>query len=779
VNGARVMNASWGSDEYSQALLDAIRVGDGSGSLFVAAAGNSFSNADTFPHYPSSYDVPNLISVAATDNRDQRAWFSNYGSRSVDLGAPGVGIYSTWPGAAYESLDGTSMAAPHVSGVAALVEAAFPGATAVGTKALLLRSVDLLPSLTGRTTTGGRLNANSAVRCTFNPELVVAAPQGAVDAYVGETVQLAVLAAACGDPAGVTVTASAGGLPIALSARGDGLFTGGYTLTAVGAVSIEVSASAGSTTDTKTISVAVSPSYTITPDGTPVTVTTTMAGQNARLTFSGNAGQRVTLKLSAGTIGQEKVSLLAPDGSTVFSSTYGNSGFVDVRTLAAAGSYALLVDPIGANTGSLTLALYDVPPDLAATISPGGPPANVSTTVPGQNARLVFTGNAGQRISLALSAGTVGQEKVTLLAPDGSTVFSSTFGNSGFVDVRTLASAGSYALLVDPIAANTGSLTLALYDVPPDFSSTISAGGPPVTMTTTVPGQNGRLTFSGNAGQRVSLKLSSGTMAQEKVSLLAPDGSTVFSSTFANTGFVDVRTLATSGGYTVVVDPAAANTGSLTVNLYDVPPDVAGTISAGGAAFTITTTASGQNATAVFSGNSGQRISLALSAGTMGQEKVSLLAPDGSTVFSSTFGNSGFVDVRTLAAAGSYALVVDPIGANAGSLTLSLYDVPPDTSSTISVGGAPATVRTTVPGQNALLTFSGNAGQALSLKLSGVTMSSTRVSILNPDTSTLVAPRTFGTAGGTVTVTLPTAGTYTIVVDPQVSATGSVTLTLT
>ena len=196
-------------------------------------------------------------------------------------------------------------------------------------------------------------------------------------------------------------------------------------------------------------------------------------------------------------------------------------------------------------------------------------------------------------------------------------------------------------------------------------------------VTTTVPGQNARLTFSGNAGQRVSLKLSAGTMAQEKVSLLAPDGSTVFSSTFGNTGFVDVRTLATSGGYMLVVDPAAANTGSLTLNLYDLPPDVAGTISAGGAAFTVTTTAPGQNATVVFSGNSGQRISLALSAGTMGQEKVFLLAPDGSTVFSSTFGNSGFVDVRTLAAAGSYALVVDPIGANTGSLTLALYDVPP------------------------------------------------------------------------------------------------------
>src|SRR5919204_2591314 len=124
--GADVMNNSWGGDDYSQALADAIAVADAHNSLYVAAAGNDGTDNDTVPTYPASYDLPNVVTVAATDNRDGLAWFSNIGKRSVDLGAPGVNIYSTYPGNQYQYLSGTSMAAPHVSGAAALVKAAFP-----------------------------------------------------------------------------------------------------------------------------------------------------------------------------------------------------------------------------------------------------------------------------------------------------------------------------------------------------------------------------------------------------------------------------------------------------------------------------------------------------------------------------------------------------------------------------------------------------------------------------------------------------------------------------
>src|SRR5207249_2841963 len=132
------------------------------------------------------------------------------------------------------------------------------------------------------------------------------------------------------------------------------------------------------------------------------------------------------------------------------------------------GGYAIVVDPSGAAVGSLTLTLYDVPADPAYTISPGRAPAPVTTRVPGQNARLAFTGSGGERVSLALSAGSMGLAKVSLLAPDGSTLVSGTYGIRSFPARRSSDLSGGYAIVVDPSGAAVGSLTLTLYDVPAD-----------------------------------------------------------------------------------------------------------------------------------------------------------------------------------------------------------------------------------------------------------------------------------------------------------------------
>ena len=96
--GVPIMNNSWGGGDFSQALEDAIEQTDASGELFVAAAGNDFTNTDAEPFWPSSYDTPNIISVGASDQFDRKAWFSNYGVRTVDLSAPGTNVYSTWKG---------------------------------------------------------------------------------------------------------------------------------------------------------------------------------------------------------------------------------------------------------------------------------------------------------------------------------------------------------------------------------------------------------------------------------------------------------------------------------------------------------------------------------------------------------------------------------------------------------------------------------------------------------------------------------------------------------
>ena len=179
-----VSNNSWGGGGYSQALYDAINTARAAGHVFVAAAGNGGSdgvgdNNDASASYPASYNLDNIISVAATDSRDALASFSNYGATSVDVAAPGVGILSTVPGG-YSYFSGTSMATPHVTGVVALVQAAKPGLTYGATIAQVLGNVDPLSGLAGKVVTGGRLNAYRALTAvpvdTSAPRVVSATP---------------------------------------------------------------------------------------------------------------------------------------------------------------------------------------------------------------------------------------------------------------------------------------------------------------------------------------------------------------------------------------------------------------------------------------------------------------------------------------------------------------------------------------------------------------------------------------------------------------------------
>jgi subtilisin family serine protease len=157
--GANLTSNSWGGGSFSQALKNAIDSSGAHGMLFVAAAGNDQENNDIYPHYPCSYDLDNIISVAATDHNDNLAYFSNWGLVSVDLGAPGVDIYSSLPGNSYGYGSGTSMACPHVSGACALVWSEYPGLTHLQVKNRILNFADPMPSLAGKCVSGGRLNA--------------------------------------------------------------------------------------------------------------------------------------------------------------------------------------------------------------------------------------------------------------------------------------------------------------------------------------------------------------------------------------------------------------------------------------------------------------------------------------------------------------------------------------------------------------------------------------------------------------------------------------------
>lgn len=213
--GAKLSNNSWGGGGYSEALRDAIANADAAGILFIAAAGNYAANNDITPFYPASYDLPNIISVAATECSDYLASFSHWGPTTVDLGAPGVGIMSTLPGGGYSGPDwcGTSMATPHVSGAAALVWGTNPSLTHYCVKAQLLSTVDQVPGLEGKVVSGGRLNLNNALLCDATSFHLLPAPgpgftPGAWNTVVGQPSVITAYVTDCCPAEGAAVTAA-------------------------------------------------------------------------------------------------------------------------------------------------------------------------------------------------------------------------------------------------------------------------------------------------------------------------------------------------------------------------------------------------------------------------------------------------------------------------------------------------------------------------------------------------------------------------------------------
>ncbi|MGZ3537902.1 MAG: S8 family serine peptidase [Thermodesulfobacteriota bacterium] len=247
-------NNSWGGGGYSQALYDAIDAQRKSDILFIAAAGNDNADNDQYDFYPAGYSLPNLLAVAATDPSDLKAWFSNYGRRTVHVGTPGLDIVSLRatgtdmygdgnhfipPGnssAQYYKASGTSMATPHVTGLAALIKSQNPSRSWIEIKNLILSGAeDETPFYGG--TIAGRINAYNSLTCTQKP--VFSALEFSTSFQVGAPILLSALSINCEFPVGpVTVTASSGevinlkddGVPPDLVA-GDGIFSASWTPT--------------------------------------------------------------------------------------------------------------------------------------------------------------------------------------------------------------------------------------------------------------------------------------------------------------------------------------------------------------------------------------------------------------------------------------------------------------------------------------------------------------------------------------------------------------------
>jgi subtilisin family serine protease len=211
------VNGSFGGGGADSMLRTAISNLHNRNVVFVAAAGNSSANNDTTATFPANYDVPSLISVAATDSNDNLASFSNYGATKVHVGAPGVSVVSTYLNNGYAYLNGTSMATPHVTGAVALLKAYAPNLTAVEVKNILVNTGDAISSLSGKTSSGRRLDIGNALAYVAPaPTITLTATTNKLLYRMGESVSLTVNviddkgAAVNASPVTVTVAAPKG-----------------------------------------------------------------------------------------------------------------------------------------------------------------------------------------------------------------------------------------------------------------------------------------------------------------------------------------------------------------------------------------------------------------------------------------------------------------------------------------------------------------------------------------------------------------------------------------
>jgi YD repeat-containing protein len=489
------------------------------------------------------------------------------------------------------------------------------------------------------------------------------------------------------------------------------------------------------------------------------------AGNIGMLIFNGTAGQQINLQVSSSTFaGCYTLSILTPAGSqTAYTVQCGAGGFSEIALAPTTGTYTALLAPLGGSTGS---AIVTLSTDQVGSITANAS-VPVTTSLPGQNVRLAFNGTAGQQINLQVSSPTfAGCYTLSILTPAGSqAAYTIQCGAGGFSEI-TLATTGTYTALLAPLSGGTGS---AIVTLSTDQVGSIT-GNTSVPVTTSLPGQNVRLAFSGTAGQQINLQVSSSTFAGcYTLSILAPDGSQAASTVQCGAGGFSEITLATTGTYIALLAPGGGSTGSAIVTLSS---DQVGSITAN-TSVPVNISLPGQNVRLAFSGTAGQQINLQVSGWTFaGCDTLSILNPDGTQAASAAqCGAGGFSEI-TLATTGTYIALLAPAGYT-GSATVTL--------STDQVGSITANtsvpVNISLPGQNVRLAFSGTAGQLINLQVSSPTFAACyTLSILNPD-GTQGGSTVQCRAGGFSEITLPTTGNYIALLAPA-GYTGSATVTL-
>jgi subtilisin family serine protease len=459
----RALNNSWGGGGFSQALLDEINKAGANDILFVAAGGNNSLNHAIFAGYPCDYGywngAANVVCVAASDQNDNLASFSDYGT-GVHLAAPGTNVLSTIPGNAYAYYNGTSMATPHVTGAAALILSVCNINTA-GVKNAILNNVDTPAGLSGRVMTNGRLNLNRAIRscAPTSPDFSLSASPASQTVAQGASTSYTVTIARTGGFAGA-VTLSASGLPAGASAS---------------------FGPNGTTGNTSTMNVTTS---STTPAGSS---SVTITGVSGTLTHATG----VTLVVEA-----SDFSLSAsPTSQTV--------------TQGASTSYTVTIARTGGFPGAVTLTATGLPVGASASFNPNNTTGNTSTmnvttssTTPVGSSSVTITGVSGSltrttTVTLVVESQPVGDFTISV-SPSSQAIDPGTSGTYTVTVNRTNGFAGTVTFTVTGLqsgatytcpdtAANSTTLTVSVVASDPGsvYSFTITGTSGSLTRTTT------------------------------------------------------------------------------------------------------------------------------------------------------------------------------------------------------------------------------------------------------------------------------------------------------
>jgi YD repeat-containing protein len=508
---------------------------------------------------------------------------------------------------------------------------------------------------------------------------------------------------------------------------------------------------------------------TLAVGGSPVWLTISSANQNGRLFLNAKAGQTVDVavtSVAAFNCGWT-VSLIAPDGTVIASMTpcSDTTATTGPRVLPATGTYVVLVDPSGSGTGSISVAVTNqgtMAPAIAS-VSPIIGVAGGTVTITGTN---LMPLSAVRLNGSAAIVGSSSSTAVTFTVP--------TSAASGRVSVATPSgqAVSSDDVFVAPAPYNASDVAVVRRLNP----------GTGTRVTIPAPNQIGLFVFDRAAGQRFTFTISNQLIDRLHIQVLRPDGVMTFASGAVypfSSYFTDAMVAPVTGTYTLVIDPDDTYTGSATVTLTDVPRDVSGQIVTGGAPLTFTVTTAGQNGRISFIAKAGQRVALTDTDTTIGYTGLSIHAPDGSQVAYGPVINNGVLGPLYLPMTGVYDILVNPFDMYTGTMTLTLYNVEPDVSQSVPTDGTPATI-TQSTFQRAYLTFTGAVGQHLTGTVTGTSNSwcGRFGYVVDPNGGSM-----FGVfCGDNKTIsdtTLLEPGTYTILLDPNWTATGTYTVRIT